>query len=255
MEKSEFEKLAKNLSDKERQELLSKLKPEDRSNIEKSDGALSQKREDKKLTAAEQYKIALENFKKSGFLDKFLVILASFFSGKNKEELIVEKEFSRLKKEIQNKYYNILNFEDKTFTSNFANEIILLNESVQKVKEIVDVFFRNTDFYNEFIFTFLEKQFGEGLKQALKKIEPEDIKSTEFIDKTAFLRERDRRIKEFFDVVDKTKFDFHIKQIEKLEITLKILKFDYGKLLQPFGISNGSNLANIKTNASFLTLE
>ncbi len=34
MEKSEFEKLAKNLSDKERQELLSELIPEDRSNIE-----------------------------------------------------------------------------------------------------------------------------------------------------------------------------------------------------------------------------
>ena len=73
-------------------------------------------------------KLATNHFKQSGFLDKFIIILTSFFSGKNKEEVIIEKEFSKLKKDIQNKYYNILDFDNKLLMHNFANEVIILNE-------------------------------------------------------------------------------------------------------------------------------
>ncbi|HOV13735.1 MAG TPA: DUF5312 family protein, partial [Spirochaetota bacterium] len=255
MERTEFEKLAKNLSEQERQELLAKLRMEDKTGNDGFDSTFLQKKGDKKLSTNEQYKIALEYYKKSGFLDKFLIMLASFFSGKNKEDLVIEKEFAKLKKEIQNKYYNILDFDNRLLTQNFANEIILLNEASSKIRDTIDNFFSDTEYYHRFLFDFFENQFGETLKKALTNLNPEDIKSTEFIDKTAFLRERERRIKEFFDVIDKAKFDFIINQVEKLEIALKILKFDYTKLLHPFGISNYNNLVTNKATVSFMTIE
>ena len=89
----------------------------------------------------------------------------------------------------------------------------------------------------------------------MKNLKPEEIKSTEFIDKTAYLREKDRKLKDFFDTIDKARFDVVINQIEKLEIALKLFRFDYQKILQAFGIVNFDTITTNKSTASFFTIE
>lgn len=255
MERSEFEKLSKKLSDSERQDLLSKLKSEDKKDSENGEYTQNIIKDNKNTDLDEQLKIALENYKKSGFLNRIIILITSFFSGKNKEELLIEKEFTKLKKEIQSGYANIIDFNSNQLTHNLANEIILLNESVLKVRDLIENFFSDDKFYREFLFTYFEKQFGESLNKSMQSLNPENVKLNEVIDKAGITREKDRRIKDFFDFIDKTKFDFVFNQIGKLEIALKIIKFDYSKILQPFGITNFKNLAEKKNSASFISIE
>ncbi|OHD27931.1 MAG: hypothetical protein A2Y34_14755 [Spirochaetes bacterium GWC1_27_15] len=253
MERSEFEKLSKNLTEEERAELLSKIKNEQLEN----DSSENNKKEKKDNDISNQYKIAKAEFEKKGLLDKLLIFVAAFISGKNKEDVVLEKEFGKLKKEINGKYYNIIDFDKKVFTHNFANELILLYDSVIKILPIVDNFFSDLNYYYSFLYDMFEKRLSDRSSKFFKELDPENLKlnTTEFIEKNAFLREKDRKLKEFFDNIDKINPKELVNKVNNFELVLKLIKFEYTKVLQAFSLSNFKTLTDSYHTANFISIE
>ena len=97
---SNFEKLVKELSEEERKNLLNKLK--DYKTDSKDDDQKFSENQKKNTTEQESY--AKTIYKKNGFLYKLFILIISFFTGKNKYEVVIENEINKNK----NRKYKIL---------------------------------------------------------------------------------------------------------------------------------------------------
>lgn len=239
LESSEFDKLAKELDEKEKRELLEKLKNK-KDNEESKDILSIKKKEIKKDDfGSSQYKIAQEEFEKKSFWDKIIIILSAIFSGKKKEDIIIKQKLNKIKNEIQSKYYNLVNFENGQLTYNFLNELLSIADIVNLLNPVINLYIINSNYYFEFLLKLFESEFNDNINKLYKETDPVNLKlEGKFIDRQVYNKEKEQRINAFFSAIDNYKFERFISETTKFEIILKLIQFNWIKLFIEFSLGD-----------------
>jgi len=238
LEISEFDKLSRELDEEERKELLEKIKS--KKEEEKSDDlSINKKLVRKGIFDSPQYKIAKEEFEKKGFWDKIFILLSAFFSGKKKEDIIIKQKLNKIKKEIQNKYYNLINFDNGQLTYYFLNELLSIADIVTLLSPIFSLYIINSEYYFNFLVSLFESEFNENIKKLYKETDPANLKlEGKFIDRQIYNKEKEQRINAFFSAIDNYKFERFISETTKFEIIIKLIQFNWTKLFIEFSLGD-----------------
>ncbi|HOV15318.1 MAG TPA: DUF5312 family protein, partial [Spirochaetota bacterium] len=202
---SKFNKVIKSIPDDERMSLLdkfSRLSSSDESVIDKPASLLTNDGE-KAIKQSTQDDYIDSIYQKTGFLNKVIITVMSLFTGKTKEELILDSELKSIRKYISLNFNNIVDFEREKFNSNFIKEIIDIPKMIDEIRKVLDLYFYDPLYYYGFLNSVIENSFPEKTMNALKELLPENIEITmDFMDKNVFLKEKDKRLKKFFSQFD-----------------------------------------------------
>lgn len=247
---NEFEKLSKNLDDKERKELLQKIQ-KTADDKESSGGG---DRTDRKFTS--QFSYAKKIYNQSDFLSKIIIWFISLFTGQKKEDVVLNRIFEDIKKDIQLHYGRIIDFKRDIFTINFANELSALVDACERCIPIVDKYISNNNFYHGFVSKIIEDNFDEKLSDELKKIDPmSNEMSLEYVEKDDFLKKKSRFEKAFFNKLTLTTFTDLNSMFIKVELLSRLITFNFTSLLysfstidQKFADISGVKFATIDTS-------
>ncbi|HOJ63829.1 MAG TPA: DUF5312 family protein [Spirochaetota bacterium] len=230
-----FEKLARELTEEERKNLLNKLKDYKTDSKEEETHILENKKNNKK----DQETLAKTIYKKNGIFYKLFIIILSFFSGKNKYEVVIENELNNIKREINLTYYHYVNFSEEKFTSNFIKEILPVIKICSDLLPIFNRYFSDNFYYYGFIANTIEKNFPDKIKNAMDMTLPENLENrVEFIDKMAFFKERDNRLKKFFLQLNLMLFESMSQQVNKFELLIRLVNFNFNEILTNFLVEN-----------------
>ena len=224
---SEFERLSKNLNEEERKELLEKIQREKKNYNEEE-----YKQGKKESDYQRQLKIAINTYNGFSLFTKFIIWLKTIFYGKKKEEVVLDRMFNEIKKEIQYINNNIIDFKTNSFTNNFVEEILNLAEVCNNCLPVIDGYFDDTMYYQSFICEIIEDSFTEELKNLLDNINPEkfEIKSN-IIEEDEFNNEKEKRIRKFFNQLSLTSFNKLNSMFENFEVIIKLITFNFKALL------------------------
>ncbi|MCK4796148.1 MAG: hypothetical protein KAT05_02135, partial [Spirochaetes bacterium] len=222
-------RLSKNLDEEERYALLMKIKKE------KETDKASVSNNKKKNAIQRQFKLARNEYEKSSFLTKIIILIMSIFEAKKKEEVILDRMFKEIKKEIQTKFNNIIDFKTNTLTNDFAKEILNLADACKTVFLVIDRYFGDPLYYYGFLSSILEKNFSNELKSMLEDINPRNFEiKFDYVDKEEFFMEKEKRLKKFFQHIELATYNNITSNFLNFEIIIRLIRFDYNALLYYF---------------------
>ncbi|HNZ26356.1 MAG TPA: DUF5312 family protein [Spirochaetota bacterium] len=227
---SEFFKLSKELNDEERKRLLSKignLKTDSKENEVSSEKVQEEKKS--------QIVYANTVYQSGGILYRIIIMIISLFSGRKKEDVIIDNELNNIKKYLRLNYSSLIDFKENRLTHNFIKEIQQLAKLAYKIKEIVNKYFGDDFYFTSFLSVIAEEMFSDKIKTNLFELHPETIANPqELSDKTNFFQEKEKRLKKFMIQLDVVIFENINLQINKFDIINKLINFDYKDLLSSF---------------------
>lgn len=227
---NEFERLSKDLNADERKNLLNKIKKDKQ---EADTTVESIKRREKKRQ--NQFALAKIEYEKTDTLTKIIIWILSLFTGKKREEVVLDKIFNNLKRELETKYDYIVDFKEYNLTNNFAKELLELSDACGKARPIIEKFFDDPFYYNSFMTTVLEKTFTEELKASMRDLHSKNFQvESEFIEREKIIREKIRRLKKFFHKLDTTSFGGINVTFKSFELLKRLIKFDFKNILYHF---------------------
>ena len=231
-----FNKIVKEISDEERVSLLDKFtkisSSSDGNEKPQSQNTIDQERNQERQNQ-QSYLASIYN--KTSFFSKIIIFISSIFSGMPKEEIILNNELKNLKRNINLKYNNIVDFEKEKLTHNFIKELIVFIKSINEIKPILQTFFDDPLYYYEFLSIIIERNLSEKTKEILADLSPETLEiKIEYMDKSIFTKEKDKRQKKFLLQLDAIYFDKLLSQFNKFELFLKLMRFEYDSLLKLF---------------------
>lgn len=248
MEKeSEFTKLSKNLAPIERKKLLEKIdkEKEEEKNLNKNT----------KHSRKIQYEYAKKIYKKSGFFEKVVIWFMTFFSGKDREDVVIEEELNKIKREIKNQNKNIINFENSSLTSFFAKELIKIWKKCETIKKKSNIIF-DIEYYNNFLFFIFEKYLPGSLKFDVKEIFYEEIDNdSSQPDSETSIKIINSHISKYFKMLDASDYSKFNDDFKKIDVLLKIIKFDYEGLLVHFSVNDYNNSVLLTNTADFFRID
>jgi hypothetical protein len=254
-EGSNLSKIVKDLSDEERLLLLNKLNKLNSNSdeiVEESD-----KQETKKGEAVkDQISYASSIYDKGGVLYKILITLFSIFSGRSKEEVVINNELDDVKNKIRSINLDLIDFERRRINFGFIKEIIGLIKRIKDIEPVFDMFFIDTFYYYGFIGSLIENNFNDKCKQNLAGLSPDTLDSkSDYLDKAVFISEKEKRLKKFFSQIDVVFFEKIITQFNRLEILIKLIKFNYYDILKSFYLLDIDEPVNQNNYADFANFE
>jgi len=227
---SEFFKLSKELNDEERKRLLSKignLKTDSKENEVSSEKVQEEKKS--------QIVYANTVYQSGGILYRIIIMIISLFSGRKKEDVIIDNELNNIKKYLRLNYSSLIDFKENRLTHNFIKEIQQLAKLAYKIKEVVNKYFGDDFYFTSFLSVIAEEMFSDKIKTNLFELHPETIANPqELSDKTNFFQEKEKRLKKFMIQLDVVIFENINLQINKFDIINKLINFDYKDLLSSF---------------------
>jgi len=226
---SEFERLSKDLNDEERRDLLRKLK-KDENNLKEE-----KTNKDKEENVQIQLKIAKSTYLNYSIFTKFFIWLISIFTARTKEEVVLDRLFNDIRREIQYINNSIIDFKNNLITNNFAEEILNLAEICNAAIPIIDIFFADTAFYNNFICYVFEENFDTDLKNSMNELKPENYEiNTDFVEREDFFNEKEIRERAFFNKLSLLSFIEINRMFSDFEILVRLITFDFKTLLIDF---------------------
>ncbi len=233
--KNTLDSIIKELDTGEKQDLLNKIiKPEEKDESESKD---EQERLTPSQKQASQLKIARNEYNNYSWLNKMIIKIISLMKGKKTEEIVLENIIISIKKEIISRYGNIIDFDRNTFTSEFIKELAPLARISSELSNFFSRYIKN-DIVNFTGFIF-ESSLPDEKRKFLNSTNPESITyNKEMSDKNLFNKERDKRLREYFNSIDRNNYVTLSDQIDKLEILFKIIFFDYQSLFKCFYLSD-----------------
>jgi hypothetical protein len=244
---SEFERLSKSLDDDERKSLLYKLKKD--KNEPQFDENLDI--DIKENSYQKHIKIAKNMYHSYSFLAKLLVWITSFFLGKKKEEVVLDRMFEDIKRQIISINGAIVNFKASCLTNDFEEMIIKLSESCDLCMPMIDKYFSDPLYYNKIVSNLIEEYFEDDIKSQLINLEPKSFDtSNELIDKEVYLNEKEKRLSLFFNKISYTSFNKLNDTFINLELFVRLVSFDYKTLLYEFS-NNKISISNNKYGIKF----
>jgi hypothetical protein len=255
MEKSEFDKLSKQLDEKERQELLSKIS--EKSGKKKVEENPAFKKVNANLNKTQQLSIARKEFDNKSFIDKLMIMLRAVFSGRKKEDVIINEKLSKIKREIQNKYYHLINLETNVLSYRFLNLILELVDATQKVIPIVKLYFEDEKYYNSFLAYVLESQFNAATNSSYEEAKPQSLKidANSIFDCNIYLKEKERRIKNFFSNIEKSVFENFINGVYSFDKLIRLINYNYLDLIRDFSMTNPKDKVTPNNTALFKSVD
>ncbi|HPK61662.1 MAG TPA: DUF5312 family protein, partial [Spirochaetota bacterium] len=195
---SEFFKLSKELNDEERKRLLSKignLKTDSKENEVSSEKVQEEKKS--------QIVYANTVYQSGGILYRIIIMIISLFSGRKKEDVIIDNELNNIKKYLRLNYSSLIDFKENRLTHNFIKEIQQLAKLAYKIKEVVNKYFGDDFYFTSFLSVIAEEMFSDKIKTNLFELHPETIANPqELSDKTNFFQEKEKRLKKFMIQLD-----------------------------------------------------
>ncbi len=226
---SEFERLARTLEPDERKVLLDKIRKL------KEIQRIQIPEEKKENITKRQFSYAKNLIFKSSFITKIIIWFISFFSNKKKEEVVLTWLINDIKKEIINKYDNIIDFKNGVLTKYFAEEILNLAEICNDLLPIINLNFKDEIYYYDFLSWLIEKNFNTELKISMERLNPEtfEIKS-DYIEIEQYFNERDKRFKDFFQKLSFYSFNNYERFFSRFELIIILVNFDFKTLLYDF---------------------
>jgi len=254
---SQFDLLTKHLDEEERKQLLHKIKKDKNNNLiieEEFSDNLSQ---NKNTSVYEkQIRIAKNVYDNESLLVKIIIWIVSLFTGKKKEDVVLNKLFKDLKKDILLINDGIINFESDVLTNFFTNEINNLYDACNLVLPVIDKFFNDTIFYNSFLSFIFEKNFDDNLKKQLDELNPENFNiDSSKIDKELYLDEKKKRINNFFKQLSLFPISDLNKKFINFEIFIRFITFDFRTLIYYFIQDNNIDASQIKYGVKFSVVE
>lgn len=236
LKSNNFSKLVKDITDKERNELLGKLQKYTYDDLESGKGSDVRRSERNKRKEIEKY--SQNVYKKMSLINKIITVIKSFFSGQPIEDIVIENEFNDIKKNIKIQNPKLVDFAQHKLTSTFIKKIIPLIKEINIISEGIDSAINETVFYYEFLVYVVEKVKSDELQELMKIISPYDIdESTNVMDKKVYDNEKEKRIKRFFSKLStQINFDDISREFLHFELLRKLLQFDYNGLLRMFFI-------------------
>jgi len=238
---SKLYKTIKNLSDSEKSNLLDKfgkISPQELDNSSDSDLKLNFSGYEKSKENLKRLKIYIEEIQNSAsFFYKFIIWLTAIIYKKNKDDIIVDNELNKLKKELKYHYSDFFNPDFKRFEKNFIKEIIELIKIVKEERKKFTIYLEDPIYYCEFLVDILESRFYDHLKEAKRLLEPDSlgIKATS-LTKDEYIKEKEKRLKLFFNLLDTLPLTSLVNQINNFQMILLLVKFQYDELLKNFYI-------------------
>ncbi len=229
--KSSLDLIIKDLAVEEKKDLLNKIQKPDKQSQESSDDV------NEKLTPAQkrdnQLKIARKEYEKYGWLSKMIIKMISIIKGKRTEEIVLENIILNIKKEIISRYGNIVDFEKNAFTNEFVKEIIPLAKSGIELSQLFSRYI--PDNINSFVAYLFENGLSEQKRKMLAQTDPENLGyNRDYFDKMKFSKEKDKRFKDYFNIIERSDYFELSSQIDKFEILQKLISFDFRSFLKLF---------------------
>ena len=220
-----FDKLAKSLSDNERKKILDKIQNKE----SMADETVSAE----KLTNKQRHLIMAQNeMKKLSFLDKFILKITAFITGKNVVQYLIEKKLQNLQMEIKRSNLNIIDFSKDTFTPYFLEIIKKLAKVLEKAREVFACYIQDTTVFEHLIIYLVEKYLNEQQKQFLKQTEPDqnfftDLKLTD----EKIQKEKSAHFNKFISSLNGSQFSSLELQVNNLYILWKLIEFPFNNII------------------------
>ncbi|MCG8571047.1 MAG: DUF5312 domain-containing protein [Spirochaetes bacterium] len=234
---SKFHELSNELSDFERRKLLQRLSVY---NPEKEDYLTNNNKNQPEQASNIKKKEYIDKVLKSiGFLRKIILMIKSFFRGQKVENIIIEDELNRIKRELNNHYGKYFNFQEQKFTHHFIAKFMPLLVNIKFIMSDFVIFDEDKVHFYDFLAFMIEKTNNLELTNILEETLPENIENKkEFLDKNKYLIERDNRLKKYFSQFESQVSHNLNPQYIKLDLLFKIIFFKYDLLTRNFLISD-----------------
>ncbi|MBN2544796.1 MAG: hypothetical protein JXB50_03300 [Spirochaetes bacterium] len=254
---SQFDLLSKHLDEEERKQLLHKIKKEKNNNLIVEEDYSDNLSQSKTASVYEkQIRIAQNVYDNESLLVKIIIWIVSIFTGKKKEDVVLNKLFKELKKDIIIINDGIINFESDILTNFFINEINNLYDACNLVLPVIDKFFNDTIFYNSFLSFIFEKNFDDNLRNLINELNPENYNiDSSKIDKELYLDEKKKRINNFFKHLSLFPISGLNQKFVNFETFIRFVTFDFRTLIYYFMQDNNIDASQIKYGVKFSVVE
>ncbi|HPO48966.1 MAG TPA: DUF5312 family protein [Spirochaetota bacterium] len=255
---SKFSKVIRAIPEDERLSLLDKftrLSSVEDLNLDKNNvDSLNEREKEMKKASQDDYIDSI--YKKTSLINKIIIFFITLMNGKSREEIVLEGELKSIKRHINLSYGGFVDFESEKLTSVFIKEMIDLPKKINEIRKSIDAFFTDPIYYYGFLNSVIESSFPEKVLNPLKDLLPENVEvRMEYMDKSVFVKEKDKRLKKFFSQFDSVFLEKLVAQFNNFDIFLRILNFDYEALLRNFFIFDINEPITSNNNCEFTKAE
>jgi hypothetical protein len=239
-----FKKLSKQLNENERQQLLDKLTRDGEGDSTSYNGENDSKER--------QYRHARVIYEKLGFFDKFIIWIVSFFSGKKREDVVIQEELQKIQRDVKSRYPNLVSFESKRFTHNFARELVKLSRAIEIAGKSAGPFYTRGNYFLYFLVDLFESLLPTNLQELLSYCDPDNLdQNNDYLDKNQYNQEKNRRIKRFFNQVDLIMNEEFNTGLKNFELMIKLLNFEFYPLMKDFSLNSHEESVSARNFSEF----
>ena len=245
---SEFDKLSKALDPEERESLLKKIQESNKvSEVET-------KSSHKETYNKRQYAYAKNIINTSDIITRFIVWVISIFTGRKKEDIVLNRMFLDIRNDISTRYGNIIDFKNNLITKSFSDEILNLSDFCESLIPVFSHFFQDPLYYTKFLSSLVEKNFNNELIDFLKELDPSKyVIGSDYIEKPVYFKEKDRRLNKFFQKTSLVSMSGINKFFEKFELIMMLVNFDFKSLIYEF--TKADLMGQSKQGIHFVVIE
>ncbi|MFP4363421.1 MAG: DUF5312 family protein, partial [Spirochaetia bacterium] len=243
-ESSTFRDLSASLPEKERKQLLSKIK--DSLNVDHSE---DENIYSAQLSDEERQKLITSDIQKVSWWTKFRIWLRSLFSGKNKLDIFLNLKMGALKARVKTKMPGITGFETRDLTPRFAEEVWELYLFIRPLEQFFSSLWTDTEFLEKAIQNLLRKEIS-NLKISLQDFitipEMEELYSR--ANKKEHIREEvKKRVTEYLKDIPKETFAGIEERLLPLYYLKSMVLFPWQSFFQQFNIKESEKENEVPT--------
>jgi len=246
--------LASSLTEKERHELLEKIKQSLHITDDSEEDIV-----EKQLDEKERDKLIRQEISQTSLLTRLILWFKSIFSGRSKKEIYLNMKIQTLKKRIQRKSAGITGFETRDLTPKMAELVLQLYTTIHPLVKLFRLLWKNPDVFDRVFTSILEKTL-DSPKKALEDLVTierlEEVYSREGL-KDAIRKEVVKEIEDYVETIPDELIGALEKEFTPLFYLRDTVLFPYNDLFELFHYKPdvNSQVAPFKSASAMIALK
>lgn len=164
--KSSFDRLASDLTKKERKDILDRINPADIEISLPSENEQKKKKQEEKKRPALNKKELVVQFKKEPFFRKFVVWMKSLFLNSTIEEIYNSAVVASIARRIEVLHPDLINFKQRSLGLSFYNELLDLKNAQEFFKSFIEMVDNDTGAFYYLYGKTIMPEFTEEVRSA-----------------------------------------------------------------------------------------
>ena len=235
MKKTVFEEMATSISEKERRDLIKKINR----NMNLNDTRIEETIYRVEVSKEEKDKYIKEEIIKLGFLERIILKIKKFLSGKTEEIAYTDMKFSALRKNISRKIPGLTNFDTRTVSKLFPESVYALFLKNSALVDMFEEFWKKGDVFQKILTQLVESRFPGIVKSIDDLLSDEDAEGVIFEKetKTALKEEVLKRFNSYSKKVSDSIFSDIEEEVPPLYYFRPIVVFPFYEFFNIFGFN------------------